>query len=353
MWLDRKSREVTSYIDVISEWLRDILREVLHGIKAVSVMKDKPSVIENRIHIQRKSAYLVQIEQNVLFHFIPELEKYAEYMKNGSNCDAGRLEHLGLLLDHVKHIHASISQRLDSMLQHGHITYDLLWALFKPGSYVYAKCFGTGEPRCVVFDAGEETTEDEVTYYKLECRYLDYDGQKFGEAGIFLGVAKFRGSKPIETLQAFPFHYHPDHDHVREDLVKRGQKFRDLAGTHFQHCEGNAFFMKNGKPIEMKINSRVGVDAALFRDMQPNYCRPRLHDIWASDNGGRAVIDIDALFKRDREREKEKMQKGSVEAQQMREDEFLICCPTVCCFSFQEKRFCESRGYTEVYIRLM
>jgi hypothetical protein len=73
------------------------------------------------------------------------------------------------------------------MLQHGHITYDLLWALFKPGSHVYGRCFGTGEPRCVIFDAGEETT--------------DYDGQKFGEAGVFLGLTKFRGSKPIEAIQ--------------------------------------------------------------------------------------------------------------------------------------------------------
>jgi hypothetical protein len=36
---------VTSYIDIKSEDLRDILREVLHDIKAVSLMEDKPSVI--------------------------------------------------------------------------------------------------------------------------------------------------------------------------------------------------------------------------------------------------------------------------------------------------------------------
>ena len=34
-----------SYIDIKSEGLRDILREALHGIKAVSLMEDKQSVI--------------------------------------------------------------------------------------------------------------------------------------------------------------------------------------------------------------------------------------------------------------------------------------------------------------------
>ncbi|KAJ6112321.1 hypothetical protein N7523_008382 [Penicillium sp. IBT 18751x] len=322
--VDRKSEEVMSYVDVKSEGLRDILREVLHGIKAVSLMEDKPS-----------------IEQNVLFHFLPELEKYAETMNNDPDRGSAQAKDLHLLIDHLKHTYTATSQRLDSMLQHGHITYDLLWALFKPGSHVYGKCFGTGEPRCVIFDAGEETTEDDVTYYRLECRYLDYDGQKFGEAGIFLGVTKFRGSKPIEALQAFPLHHHPDYDGVRKDLVKRGQKFRDLAGTHIQHCDGSAFFMKNGTAVEVKINGQVGVDAAFFRQMLPNYSRPRLQDNWPKKNDGIAVFDIHALFQRDREREKEGMQEGSIEVQQMGEDDFLISCPTVCCFSFHEKQFLE------------
>lgn len=44
--LERNSEEVTPYIDIKSEALRDMLREVLHDIKAISLMEDKPSVIE-------------------------------------------------------------------------------------------------------------------------------------------------------------------------------------------------------------------------------------------------------------------------------------------------------------------
>jgi hypothetical protein len=53
-------------------------------------------------------------------------------------------------------------------------------------------------------DAGEEITENNETWLNLECRFLDYDGVKFGEAGIFLRVAMFRGFRPIETLERFP-----------------------------------------------------------------------------------------------------------------------------------------------------
>lgn len=282
-----------------------------------------------------------QIEQNVLFHFLPELNEYMEEMRSCSDRDAICLAQLQLLADQVTKANVTTSQRLASLLKEGHITYDLLWALFKPSSHVYTTCFGTNKPRCVVFDAGEEVTHDGVTYYKLECRYLDYDGDKFGEAGVVLGVMKFRGSKPVETLEAFPLHCHPNQDQVHKELVRIGRKFCDLAGTHIQHCEGSAFIMKNGEPFKMNLDSRVAVDAAFFSEMQPNYSRPRLRDMWTNKSDGIAVFDIGSLLDSDRERNMEKVKNG-METQEMTENDFLISCPTVRCFSFKEKQFSES-----------
>ncbi|KAF3398203.1 hypothetical protein F1880_005613 [Penicillium rolfsii] len=322
--VERNSEEVTPYIDIKSEGLRDILRVVLHDIKAISLMEDKPS-----------------IEQNVLFHFLPELDRCVENTDNSSDHDSAHTEHLRLLVHHLKQAYASISQRLESMLQHGHITYDLLWALFKPGCHVYTTCIGTKEPRCVKFDAGEEISQNDETWFNLECRFLDYDGVKFGEAGIFLRVPKFRGSKPIATLEAYPLCHHPSHDQVRKDLVERGQRFRDLAGSHIQHGKGSAFFVNKGKIFKININSRVAVDAAFFHEMQPNYSRPSLRDLGVKDKGGIAVFDIGAILMEDREREKERMQGDGVDAQKLSEADFLVACPTVCCFSFKDKMFLE------------
>ena len=53
-----------------------------------------------------------------------------------------------------------------------------------------------------------------------------------------------------------------------EDLIERGQKFRDLAGSHIRHCKGSAFFVNRGKAIKVNINSRVAVDAAFFQCSQ-------------------------------------------------------------------------------------
>lgn len=194
--------------------------------------------------------------------------------------------------------------------------------------------------RDALYSTRGKVTKNNETWFNLECRFLDYDGVKFGEAGIFLCVAKFRGSKPVEGLEAFPLCYHPRHEQVRNDLIERGRKFRDLAGSHIRHCKGSAFFMNKGKPIQLKIDSRVGVNAAFFHEMQPNYSQPSLRDIGEKEKDGIAVIDLDAIFMGDRERQKEKMRGDGVDAQKLSEIDLLIACPTVCCFSFKEKMFC-------------
>jgi hypothetical protein len=98
--------------------------------------------------------------------------------------------------------------------------------------------------------------------------------------------------------------------------------------------------MNKGKAIKVNVNSRVAVDAAFFHEMQPNYSRPSLRDLGVKDKDGIAVFDIGAILMEDREREKERMQGDGVDAQKLGETDFLVACPTVCCFSFKEKMFC-------------
>lgn len=42
--VDKKTLERTSYVDIKSEELRDILRTVLGGVRAINLNEDKPAV---------------------------------------------------------------------------------------------------------------------------------------------------------------------------------------------------------------------------------------------------------------------------------------------------------------------
>ena len=68
-------------------------------------------------------------------------------------------------------------------MKNGEITYDLLWALFKPSTPVFIVCPGSEQPRCIEYISGKEKVTVQVQqYFHLECRYFDFNGRVFGEA---------------------------------------------------------------------------------------------------------------------------------------------------------------------------
>ena len=151
-----------------------------------------------------------------MYHYIAKFEEYGKATDDTVLQTALYLKHLNLLVDHIKDAYTSIGRRVASLLAGGEITYDVLWALFKPNDKVYGTCLGTRKPRCIIFDSGEEKKLDDGTeYFYIKGRYLDFDGKNFGHALIALGIFKFRGTKRVDKLEAFPLKHHPNEKEMR------------------------------------------------------------------------------------------------------------------------------------------
>jgi hypothetical protein len=244
------------------------------------------------------------------------------------------LKHLDLLISFIETTYASTTERLEPLLKNREITYDLLWALFKPNSEVYTTCPGTGEPRCVKFNHGEEKTRQSgAKYFHLDCRYFDFDGKVFGEAALELAIEKFRGTKRIDFLQAFPLEYHRKSSEIRARLIGYGRTFNDLRGVHHRQYQGTAFCKdKDGNRIKVFVKSRIMVDTAYFRQINPNYARPQIDkspetlDLWA-------IIDS-AGSSNER---KNQIKKTDLDPTEMKDQDFLISSPTVLGFSLGDK----------------
>lgn len=96
-----------------------------------------------------------------------------------------------------------------------------------------------------------------MKYLSMGCRFFDLDGKIFGKASIELVIPKFRGTKRINTLPAFPLKYHPDKKQAKSDLVECGRKFVRLIDTHHCHCQGEAFLIHKRDPVKFSVDSRV------------------------------------------------------------------------------------------------
>ena len=223
------------------------------------------------------------MEQTLLYNRLTELGEY--------RCDPSQLNHYNLLVNFVKTAYAPTTKRLTALLEDYEITYDLLWALFKPNTVVHTTYLGTGKPRCVNYNSGEERTIDNgVEYFYLECRYIDFDSKVFGETSIELTILKFRRTKRINSLNAFPLEHHPNKNEVKVYLVDCGRRFVSLLGVHYRQYRGDAFYMRKGQPVKVPVNSRIIIDRVFFYEANPNYIRLRINESAKQDLSDRAWI---------------------------------------------------------------
>lgn len=184
--------DATFFVDIKSKWLRDAVRTVLKDVRAISAKEDKVSVSSCRLPtIWSQLLTWAQIEQNLLYNCLSELKSHR---RGTVSPNQAYVAHLDLLINYIETTYADTTIRLLSLLMNGEITYDLLWALFKPNAIIFTTCHGTHKPRCMKYDFGEEkTTKSGSRYWSIECRYQDFDGKEFGNVSMELEIPRFRG----------------------------------------------------------------------------------------------------------------------------------------------------------------
>ena len=122
---------------------------------------------------------------------------------------------------------------------------------------------------------------------------------------------------------------------MKAHLVECGRKFVSMLGAHHRHCRGKAFYMKDGEAMTVSVDSRVVLDAAFFRKMNPNYTRPQPHELVEKkkDNDGWAEMFSESSS----EGSLDRVKGNGVETTNIEENDLLICCPTVPGFGLGDK----------------
>lgn len=174
-----------------------------------------------------------------------------------------------------------------------------------------------------------------VEYFHLECHYVDFDGKAFGETSIELAILKFRGTKRIDSLDAFPLEYHPNKIQVKANLVELGRKFVSLMGVHHRQYRGDAFYMRKGQPIKVPVNSRIMIDAVFFQEANPNHTRPSINQSVKQDSSDWPwiIFESDDHFTN----QSDQLKSNGKDPAEMDEDDSVLCSPNVPGFSYGNK----------------
>ena len=174
---DWEGKYKATFIDIKSKLLRECLQDVMGNIKGVSLVEDTP-----------------KLDPNMLFLYLEEFRKYMKDLKKAkpSGTDKrerkkqqkrieGKRQHLKILIKYSDKDYEQVKSSLYPMLENGLITFDLLWALWKPNTLAYTSTYGShDEPR--VFKV--EMAEKHHTILKGEFYYIE--GKVRAEPLLFL-----------------------------------------------------------------------------------------------------------------------------------------------------------------------
>ena len=135
--------------------------------------------------------------------------------------------------------------------------------------------------------------------------------------------------KKINTLDVFPLQYHEQAEKLKDALTARGRKFISLIGIHHRNYKGIAFIKQKEKYDKVYVGSRVMIDACEFKQVNPNYSSSRINS--------RADLFEDPVWGSLSSNDSKAVKTNGIAPNETKEEDLLLCSPTVLGFSFSNK----------------
>jgi hypothetical protein len=221
----------------------------------VSVLKNYPGVTVglNRLEFSGKFEPLI--------HRWSELEKAIAKLDDGNEDKRTTKEHALLLQSVLVKEFKPLIDTSQDMKSKRVMTYDNLWTLFQPGATVFARQDGQETAMTLVKTNYGQDCQGLPCFWAT-CKYVDWDGAKFGTGRMQLSIGQYNGTRPISSLRVYPLEYHHEADVLRERLIDRGAKAEELAGPNYRAYQGVAWRQGSfGGKDKYNVKGRVSLIA--------------------------------------------------------------------------------------------
>ncbi|KAL0574391.1 hypothetical protein V5O48_007566 [Marasmius crinis-equi] len=299
---DPKGQYKGTKVEIWSTALSDLLLEINDGVEGLDLTEEPPIA-----------------EPNLFFHSHKKLEERLQQEQTKPTRDDELINDIEVAIRFIQEDFGGTILNLEKLLNtHQQITFQLLWALFKPNTLVYHFHPLTEQHQILLAQSLEYEQTKKGSFAFIYCRIIHNDGDSLGYARQVLMIEKFSGARKVLELSAYPLEHHPDKAALHKRVVERGKKFVQMAKD--QHCfheisgpgmceagenDGEDEGMKYQK---FTTHGRVMIDATSFRQFEPNcsYNDGVYHTLDSSD---------------------------------LTDDDFLICTPVVLGFCFGVKKW--------------
>lgn len=239
----------------------------LRGISWVSEPLEV-CVLRSPMHVSKSAdtTLCLAARAHPTYHFLPQVEEYESALATRTRTEEEEriLASLRVLLDYMRKNYRQTLARISSLVSHGEITFDLLYAILVPGTIILNRCQITRETRALRLTTASKSITSSGQFYNLQCEaleeFLEEGGndndepteigwgdkdeasnrKRWGWVSRTAQVWDFAGVEKINTLNAFPIQFHPDEATITSMLVARGRKWASLSGMHHVFYRGTA-----------------------------------------------------------------------------------------------------------------
>ncbi|TFY64130.1 hypothetical protein EVJ58_g2831 [Rhodofomes roseus] len=260
--IDSRGQLSDTVIEINQEALRRVLLHINEGVMGLELTARKPTV-----------------KSQVFFFSYKQLEALRYDLQVVDSPDACEtLEGVEAALRFIEEDLRETIYNFDTLEKQQQITYEYLWALFRPNTHVYAYHRETGQYQVALAKALHYRETKQGHFVDIECDIIVHDDLAFGLSELTLRIPRFLGTRSILGLPVYPFAYHPTQDAYFQFAVRRGRRYADLR-LHFCQHEGTASVHPDnsdesdedkGPPTNtLQVNERVMVDVESFFEFQP------------------------------------------------------------------------------------
>ncbi|OTA66100.1 P-loop containing nucleoside triphosphate hydrolase protein [Hypoxylon sp. EC38] len=269
---DRDKQGSHTKLDIQSPYMKAALKECIPEFSHVDI-EHTPIIIQN--------------EPYCIFHYHRELFEYGQRRMQNREYEAGR--HVQYLTDYMASKMISEIYMFDNMVanpsQPPAIDFPNLWMVFVPGDMfllhnnIAHRQVSTKQilkfknmNRCPC-----PRTWCQKSRWEIVGHFIRFNGKDFGHHSITSYIKPYDGFRALTDLPIMPLKYHPDRESIKQELVSRGKRFRDLSiGRHHMDYKGVASLIW-GKdeygghyPRKCVVGGRIMADSAAFYDTLPD-----------------------------------------------------------------------------------
>ncbi|KAH7406384.1 P-loop containing nucleoside triphosphate hydrolase protein [Phaeosphaeria sp. MPI-PUGE-AT-0046c] len=230
-----------------------------------SVLKNYPGVTVglNRLEFSGKFEPLI--------HRWSELDAAIGKLGDETEHDRTTKAHAMLLQDVLVKEFKTMIDTSQDMKSKRVMTYEHLWTLFQPSAIVFSRQDGQ-ETAMTLVDTRYGEDAKGLPCFWLTCKYVDWDGAKFGTQKLNLSISMYLGTRSISSLLVYPLDYHHEPEALKERLIARGAKAEALAGPNYRAYQGVAWrHGAFGGKDKYNVKGRIVIDTYGWNRFDPSH----------------------------------------------------------------------------------